>query len=89
MSPSEKASMKVFLRQPQLAERWAMSVRSVLRARRAGRIPEPDFYLGQFPLWSVERIETFERWSAKRATLPTSASSESDDNLGAAAKSGS
>jgi hypothetical protein len=59
--------MKTFYyRQPQLARRYAMSVRSLQRARQEGRIPAPDLYLGQFPLWSNETIETFECLSAKR-----------------------
>jgi hypothetical protein len=60
--------MKTFYyRQPHLAKRYAMSVRSLQRARQEGRIPAPDLYLGQFPLWSDETIESFERSSAKQA----------------------
>jgi hypothetical protein len=63
--------MKTFyFRQPQLAARYAMSVRSFLRARQEGRVPAPDLFLGQFPLWSNETIENFEFSSAKRALSP-------------------
>jgi hypothetical protein len=76
--------MKTFYyRQPQLAKRYAMSVRSFQRARQEGRVPAPDLYLGQFPLWSNETIESFERSSAKRAFSPrTSPESSDSDNLG-------
>ena len=49
--------MKTFYyRQPQLAKRYAMSVRSFQRARQEGRVPAPDLFLGQFPLSSGEAI---------------------------------
>jgi hypothetical protein len=77
--------MKTYLRQPQLAKRYAMSVRGFQLAGQEGRIPPPDFYLGQNPMWSVDRIEEFERRSTRRAISSTSASSESDsaENFGA------
>jgi len=69
-----------YFRQPQLAKRYAMSVRSFQRARQDGRVPAPDLYLGQFPLWSNETIEAFECSSAKRVLSPKT--SPESDNLG-------
>jgi hypothetical protein len=70
-----------YLRQPQLAKRYAMSVRSFARARQEGRVPPPDLYLGQFPLWSNETIEKFERSSAKRVIAsPKTENGESSQN---------
>jgi|SRR6516162_5195137 len=74
----ESRQMKTYLRQPQLAKRWSMSVRGVQRARREGTIPAPDFYMGQNPMWSDQTIEAFERASVKRATANSRPSPESE-----------
>jgi hypothetical protein len=70
--------VKFYYRQPKLARRYDMSVRAFQRARQEGKIPPPDMYMGQNPMWSDETIAAFERASAKRAISPTSGSSESD-----------
>jgi hypothetical protein len=56
--------------------------RAEFPARQEGRVPAPDLFLGQFPLWSNETIESFERSSAKRALSPKTSPESSDDNLG-------
>jgi hypothetical protein len=52
---------KVALRQPQLAKRYSTTLRTILRMRQDRRIPPPDFYLGQYPLWWEETLEQAER----------------------------
>jgi hypothetical protein len=76
---SKKAAMKVYLRQAQLAKRWSMSVRGIQRARQERKIPQPDFYLGQNPLWDEEgTIEPFERANVKRVAANNQPSPESE-----------
>jgi hypothetical protein len=53
--------VKISLSQPQLAKRYSTVVRTVLRMRRDGRLPEPDFYIGPFPRWWEESLEQHER----------------------------
>jgi hypothetical protein len=62
--------VKTALRQPQLAKRYATSIRSIQRYRQRGQIPPPDFWLGPFPLWWLETIEAAERAAALRAPAP-------------------
>jgi hypothetical protein len=64
---------KTFLRQPQLAKRYATSVRTIQRMRAEGRLPKPDLYLGPFPLWSDETLESFEREAVLRVPPSKSA----------------
>jgi hypothetical protein len=59
--------MKTYLRQPQLAKRYGTTLRTIQRMRQDGRLPQPDLYLGPYPLWSNETIESSERAAALRA----------------------
>ena len=74
---------KTYIRQPKLARRWETSVRNIQLLRQQGKVPPPDMYLGQNPLWDVEgTIEPFERASVVNHVLkaknkkPSSESSE-------------
>jgi hypothetical protein len=73
--------MQTFLTQAQLARRYGVSCRSVLRWREAGRFPAPDTILPNGrAAWSIETIEANERKavatrkSATRAAAATETS---------------
>jgi hypothetical protein len=53
--------MKTFHRQAALAKRYNVkTTRTIARMRKDGRIPPPDFFLGPYPMWSDETLETHE-----------------------------
>jgi hypothetical protein len=73
--------MKTYYRQAAVARRYGVKPRTILRMRREGRLPPPDFFLGPYPLWSDETLTTFET-----SLKPSPEKSENDlgaENLGA------
>ena len=61
-------STKTYLRKRQLAQRYGdVTLRSIERAVEAGRIPPPEYPVGQHtPLWDLEKLEANERAAAIR-----------------------
>jgi hypothetical protein len=59
--------LRRYLRKKQLRERYQYeSDRSIDRAVKAGRLPQPDLYMGRFPLWGEETLDEHDR-AATRA----------------------
>ena len=53
-----------FLLQTDLAERYGLHKRAILRWRKAGKCPEPVIYLPNgWPAWSEETVARYERAS--------------------------
>ena len=70
--------MKTFLRKRQVAARYGVGVRTVERMRDDGRLPEPDFYSGRFPLWSDQLLEAHERAAIRQPFSKQNVAEESD-----------
>jgi hypothetical protein len=62
--------VKTYLRQPQLAKRYATTIRTIQRMRQNGRIPAPDTFSGPHPLWATETLDASDRAAALRAPPP-------------------
>jgi hypothetical protein len=58
---------KTYLRKNQVAARYQTTPRNVDRMAADGRIPEPDFYNGKFPLWDTDRLDASDRAAAVRS----------------------
>jgi hypothetical protein len=58
-----------FLLQPDLAARYGVHKRAIMRWRKAGKFPPPDVNLPNgWPAWLETTIEAHERASIKRGT---------------------
>jgi hypothetical protein len=56
------AKPRVYLRKHQLRTRYGWeSERSVDRAVKAGRLPRPATYIGQYPLWDAAELDEHDR----------------------------
>lgn len=64
---------KQYLRKKQVSTRYQTTDRSVERMVKDGRIPEPDLYLGRFPLWDEKRLDESDRAAAARPRQTTTA----------------
>jgi hypothetical protein len=59
------ASTKRYLRKRRVAERYDIHPRSVDRGVETGRLPKPDTYLGQHPLWDEAALDAHDRAIAR------------------------
>ena len=47
-------------RRRSLANRYGVSVRTVMRMVQDGRLPPPDFHLGPLPIWCEQTLDDHE-----------------------------
>jgi hypothetical protein len=50
-----------------LKERYDCCEKTIDRRRKAGLIPEPDFYVGPIPYWTDETLDKADKEAAKRS----------------------
>jgi hypothetical protein len=64
-----------------VGERYGGAVpRTVDRWVKAGKIPQPDFYIGPRPFWRDETLERHERQSVARAAAKVQPAAKSAPN---------
>lgn len=57
---------KKYLRKKHVAERYDTTPRNVDRMAGDGRLPPPDLYIGQIPLWSEETLDASDQEAMRR-----------------------
>ncbi len=67
VAPERRAAVRRVLWASDLRERWGVSLCTLWRWRRGGRMPEPDF-MGSG--WTLDQIEEFERGGLRPAREP-------------------